>query len=64
MREDYFGPVGFAKEPVEVRRRWIGRILTFIFIVLVALLFYYKVWRPPSDTPTFNSNPPASVLPQ
>jgi hypothetical protein len=64
MREDYFGPVGFAKEPVEVRRRWIGRALSAIFVVLLVLLLWFKVIKPPpSDNPTFNQNPPQNVLP-
>jgi hypothetical protein len=49
MREEYFGPVGFSKEPTEERKRWAGRFVTLIFIVLIALLGYYKVWRAPSD---------------
>jgi hypothetical protein len=51
VREEYFGPVGFSKEPVEERKRWFGRIVTLIFIVLIALLFYYRVYNPPSDNP-------------
>ena len=49
MREDYASPVGFAREPVEERKRWFGRILTLIFAVLVALLFYFRVLQPPAD---------------
>jgi hypothetical protein len=52
VREEYFGPVGFAKEPAEERKRWFGRILTLLFIVAIVLLFYYRVLTPPSsDSP-------------
>jgi len=55
MREDYNSPVGFAKEPVEERKRWLGRILTLIFAILVGLLAYFRVFHPPSDQPTVPS---------
>jgi hypothetical protein len=52
VREEYFGPVGFAKEPAEERKRWFGRILTLLFVIAIVLLFYYRVLTPPStDNP-------------
>lgn len=57
MRDEYFGPVGFAKEPAEERKRWFGRILTLIFVILIGLLFYYRVYQAPTGTnPSVPSN--------
>ena len=38
MREEYVSPVGFAKEPSEERRRWIGRVLLIALVIFVAWL--------------------------
>lgn len=46
MREEYVSPVGFAKEPSEERRRWIGRILLLVLLVFVAWLLIYRVLDP------------------
>jgi hypothetical protein len=46
MREEYVSPVGFAKEPFEERRRWIGRILLLILVVFIAWLLIYRVFNP------------------
>jgi hypothetical protein len=46
MREEYVSPVGFAKEPFEERRRWIGRILLFVLVVFIAWLLVYRVFSP------------------
>lgn len=46
MREEYVSPVGFAKEPYEERRRWIGRILLLVLVLFIAWLFLYRVWSP------------------
>ena len=50
MREEYTSPVGFAKEPSEERRRWIGRIILILLIVFVLWLFVYRVLSPSQDT--------------
>jgi hypothetical protein len=60
MREQYVTPVGFAKEPTEVRRRWIGRILLLILIVFIGYVFFTKVIHPPEDNPRL---PAPSQLP-
>jgi hypothetical protein len=53
VREEYFGPLGFAKEPVEERKRWFGRVVTLLFVIAIGLLLYYRVIQPPNtDTPT------------
>jgi hypothetical protein len=43
MREDYFGPVGFAKEPSEERKRWISRIILAFFLAFILWLFWNRV---------------------
>jgi hypothetical protein len=61
MREHYVPPVGFAKEPSEERRRWIGRILLALLVGLLAFLIVFRVVSPPSE----EGNPrlPAPELP-
>lgn len=54
MAEDYYGPVGFAKEPLEERRHWLGRILVLLLAVFIVWLAVTKVIRPPTDTPQIN----------
>jgi len=46
MREEYVSPVGFAKEPSEERRRWIGRIFLVILLAFVVWLLLYRVFSP------------------
>jgi hypothetical protein len=46
MREEYVSPVGFAKEPSEERRRWIGRILLVALLAFVVWLLLYRVLNP------------------
>jgi hypothetical protein len=49
MREEHVSPVGFAKEPSEERRRWIGRIFLILLVAFVAWLFLYRVLNPADD---------------
>ncbi len=63
MREEYFGPVGFAKEPAEERKRWVGRIFTLALIVFLLWMFFTKVVRPPTDNPGLNTPPVQETLP-
>ena len=58
MREEYVSPVGFAKEPSEERRRWIGRILLLALLVFVVWLLLYRVFNP------FNQGDPGLIPPQ
>jgi len=64
MREQYVTPVGFAKEPVEERRRWIGRILLFVLVAFILWIAVTKVINPPRDenptVPTHRTEIPAS----
>ena len=53
MREQYVPPVGFAKEPSEERRRWIGRVFLVLLLAFIAWLLFYRVFSPGSD----NENP-------
>ncbi len=57
MHEDYFAPLGFATEPIEVRRRWITRIFTLVLIIFIAWLFLTKVVRPPTEEPAVGPKP-------
>lgn len=52
MREDYYGPVGFAREPAEQRKRWIARIVLAGFVLFIVWLFVTKVINPPQDSGT------------
>jgi hypothetical protein len=51
MREEYLPPPGFAKEPAEERRRWIGRILLAALLVFIGWLALERVINPPEDSP-------------
>jgi hypothetical protein len=62
MREEYFSPIGFAKEPGEERRRWIGRVVMLAFVIFLVWLFVTHVISPPNDNPTVPSTQ-ASTLP-
>jgi hypothetical protein len=50
MREEYLPPAGFAKEPAEERRRWIGRILLAGLLLFIVWLALTRVISPPEDT--------------
>ena len=58
MREEYVSPVGFAKEPSEERRRWIGRILLLALLIFVVWLLLYRVFNP------FDQGDPGLISPQ
>ena len=49
MREEYLPPVGFAKEPAEERRRWIGRVLLAALLVFIGWLAFERVINPPEE---------------
>lgn len=49
MREEYVSPVGFAKEPSEERRRWIGRIFLIALVLFVGWLLVNRVINPPEE---------------
>jgi len=65
MREEYVSPVGFAKEPSEERRRWIGRIFLIMLLAFVVWLFLYRVLSPNQDSenPTLNPGTSQTVIP-
>lgn len=63
MREEYFGPVGFAREPIEERKRWVARIFTLALIIFLAWMFVTKVVRPPADNPGITNPVPQETLP-
>lgn len=48
--DDYVDPVGFAREPAQVRRHWLGRLLLGAFVVLLGFLLINGVLRPPDGT--------------
>ena len=52
MREEYVSPVGFAKEPAEERRRWIGRFVLALLAVGLVWLLWFRVINPPEENPT------------
>ncbi|MFP5224500.1 MAG: hypothetical protein ACLGH3_02910 [Actinomycetota bacterium] len=60
-REDYNGPVEFAREPAGERRKWVGR---FFLALVVAGIFWLMVNRvlSPSDD-TRRPNPTEETLP-
>jgi hypothetical protein len=64
MREEYVSPVGFAKEPSEERRRWIGRLLLVVLLAFVVWLLLYRVFSPFSDeNPGLGNQQQQTVLP-
>jgi len=64
MREEYVSPVGFAKEPSEERRRWIGRILLLALLVFVAWLVVFRVISPfDSGNPSLTPQQQETILP-
>jgi hypothetical protein len=48
--EEYVTPVGFAREPAAERKRWLGRFVLAIFVVLLLWLVVARVIRPPEDS--------------
>ena len=64
MREEYISPVGFAKEPSEERRRWIGRIFLAVLLAFVVWLLLFRVFSPFNDeTPSLPGQQQQTVLP-
>lgn len=49
MREEYVRPVGFAKEPAEERRRWLGRILLIVLVLFLAWIVWARIINPPEE---------------
>lgn len=62
MREEYISPVGFAKEPGEERKRWIGRFFLFLLVALIVYLLVFRVLNPVQDNPRL-PQPAQSTLP-
>lgn len=60
-REEYIAPVGFAREPAQQRRHWLGRIVLAGFIGLLGYLLVNGVFSAPDDTQP--SEPIQSELP-
>ena len=54
-REEYVAPVWFAREPAVEVRRWIGRILLAVLVVLLAFIVVNNVISPPNETPRQNT---------
>ena len=64
MREEYVSPVGFAKEPSEERRRWVGRVLLIALVIFVGWLLVYRVLNPSDDqSPLIQPQQQDTVLP-
>jgi hypothetical protein len=57
MREEYVSPVGFAKEPSEERRRWIGRIFLIALVLFIGWLLVNRVINPPEENPRIGPGP-------
>ncbi|MGH2784592.1 MAG: hypothetical protein ACRDJ1_04990 [Actinomycetota bacterium] len=49
MPEEYVSPVGFATEPVEERRRWIGRIFLVLLIGFLGWIVWARIINPPEE---------------
>jgi hypothetical protein len=49
MREEYVSPVGFAKEPAEERRRWIGRIFLVLLVIGLVWLVWFRIINPQEE---------------
>lgn len=60
MREEYVSPVGFAKEPAEERRRWIGRIFLVLLLAFLGWIVWARIVNPQDEG---NSRLPAPELP-
>ena len=63
MREEYVSPVGFAKEPSEERRRWIGRTILILLVVFIFWLFVNRVINPPAETPQIGNQIEETPIP-
>lgn len=62
MREEYINPVGFASEPSERRKFWLGRAITAALLIFIAWLAWTKVINP-ADNQGITPNPQESSLP-
>lgn len=60
-REEYTTPVGFAREPAAEVRRWIGRIMLGIVVLLLGYILLNNVVSP--DDNEQPRNPLQSELP-
>jgi hypothetical protein len=60
MREEHVSPVGFAKEPSEERRRWIGRIFLVALIAFLGWIVWARILNPVEEG---NPRLPAPELP-
>lgn len=54
--EEYVAPVGFAREPVVERRRWIGRLFLAIVVVLLLYLVFTRVIHVTDTQPTIQQS--------
>ncbi|MFY9588264.1 MAG: hypothetical protein WAT66_12495 [Actinomycetota bacterium] len=63
MREEYVSPVGFAKEPSEERRRWIGRIFLIALVLFIGWLLVNRVINPPAETPQIGNQIEETTIP-
>jgi hypothetical protein len=63
VREEFTSPVGFAKEPSEERRRWVGRVLLIALVIFVGWLFVYRVLNPADESPVLPQQTQESFLP-
>lgn len=60
MREEYVSPVGFATEPAEERRRWIGRIFLALLIAGLLWIVAFRIISPQEEG---NPRLPSQELP-
>ena len=63
MREEYVSPVGFAKEPAEERRRWVGRIFLIALVLFIGWLLVNRVLNPPADDPGIGTQIEQTTIP-
>jgi hypothetical protein len=63
MREEYVSPVGFAKEPSEERRRWIGRIFLIALVLFIGWLLVNRVINPPAENPQIGNQIEETTIP-
>lgn len=48
--DDTIPPVGFAREPRDERRRWVNRIVLFLFVAAISWMLVSRVVNPPDDS--------------
>lgn len=48
-RDDYVPAVGFAREPMADRRRWIGRVFILVIVGALVWLLFNRVFFPQDD---------------